>query len=72
MLEKRIPQHGTKRWSHRESNPNRNALRGEASKNLQQGNVGLHDAFKEPILFMKLVLLGMSNEGEMRVEKESQ
>jgi hypothetical protein len=72
MLEKRIPQHGTKRWRHRESNAKRNALRGEASKNLQQRNIGLHDAFKEPILFMELVVLGMSNEGEVRVEKESQ
>jgi hypothetical protein len=34
MLEKRVPQHGTKRRSHRQSDSDGNALRGEASKNL--------------------------------------
>ena len=72
MLEKRVPQHGTKRRSHRQSDSNRNALRSEASKNLQQRDVGLDNTFKEPILLMKLVMLRMSNEGEMRVEEESQ
>ncbi len=72
MLEKWIPQHGTEGRSHRQSDSNRNALGGEASKNLQQRDVGLDNPFKEPILFMKLVMLRMSNEGEMRVEEESQ
>jgi hypothetical protein len=72
MLEQRIPQHGAKRWRHRESQPDRNTLGVEASKNLQKGDIGLNDTLEQPILLVKLIVLGMSDEGEMRVEEESQ
>ena len=72
MLEKRIPQHGAKRRSHRQSQPNRSAIVGEPSKNAQQGNVGLDDGLKEPILLVKLLVFRMPDEREVSVEEESQ
>ncbi len=72
MLEKRIPQHGAKRRSHRQRQPNRNALRIEPPENAQQGNVRLDNGFKKPILLMKLFVFGVPNKREMSVEEKSQ
>ena len=51
---------------------NGKALGRKPSKNAQQGNVGLNDSLKEPILLMKLFVLGVPNKWEMSVEEESQ
>ena len=72
MLEKRISQHGAKRWSHCQSQSNRNVLRVESPENAQQGNVGLDNSLKEPILLMKLLVFGVPNKREMSVEEKSQ
>ena len=72
MLEKRIPQHGAKRWSHRQSQTDRNVLRVEPPENAQQGNVGLDNGFKEPIFLMKLFVFGVPNKREMSMEEKSQ
>jgi hypothetical protein len=39
---------------------------------LQQRNIGLNDPLEQPVLLVELFMLGMPNEGEMRVEEESQ
>ena len=44
----------------------------EPPENAQQGNVGLDDRFKEPILLMKLFVFGVPNKWEMSVEEKSQ
>ncbi len=72
MLKKRIPQHGAKRWSHRQSQTNWDALGRESPENPKQRNVGLSDSLEEPILLMKLLVFGMPNKWEMSVEEKSQ
>ena len=68
MLEKRILNMAQSVES--SSKPtDRNVLRVEPPENAQQGNVGLDNVFKVPILLMKLFVFGVPNKREVSMEE---
>ena len=67
-----VLQHGAKRGRNAHRDAERHAIVDQPLHHSEERDVGLGDGFEEPALFKKFLVLGMTNERQVRVEDERQ
>ena len=72
VLQQRVEEHGAQRRREGEGEPRFHAVALPALHHLEQGNVGLGDGLEEPGFLQKLLVFGMPDERQMRVEDEGE
>ncbi len=72
VLQKLVAQHRGQRRRDRHGQPEIAAVVEQSVHHVDERNVGFRDGLIQPVFLEKLVVLGMPDEGEMRVEEESE
>ena len=70
ILQERIEEHGAERGREREREAGIHAIALPALQDLQEGDVGLGDGFKEPVFLQEFFVFRMADEGKVGVEDE--
>ena len=65
-----VLQHGAECRRDRHRELERHAIIDQSLHHPKQRNVSLGDGLKEPVFFEEMLMLGMPNEGKMRVQNE--
>jgi len=68
--QQRIVQHRRQRRGDRHGDGEGDAVVAQAEERLQQRDVGLGDGFEQPVLFQKVVVLGVAHERQVRVQDQ--
>src|SRR5437660_8254721 len=70
LAQKFVLQHRAQRWGERHREFKRNAVVQEPLHHLQQRNISFGDRLEEPVFLEKMLVFGMPNEWQVRVQNE--